>query len=105
MDIPDIDLVIVYGVPSNILQLHQLYFVYNFEIVQCEVTNYFLQLFGRAGRGGSVARAHLFFNIRQKNIDPVVKAFCSGLHHYTGAPTVWGYVPMILQETFGHLDI
>ena len=46
--------------------------------MQCEVANYFLQLFGRAERGGSVARAHLFFNIRQKNRDPEVKAFCLG---------------------------
>ena len=35
-----------------------------------------LQLFGRVGRGGSIARAHLFFNPRQKNMDSVVKAFC-----------------------------
>ena len=36
-----------------------------------------LQLFGRARRGGSIARARLFYNTRQKNMDPLVKAFGS----------------------------
>ena len=36
---------------------------------------FILQLFGRAGRGGSIAQTHLFFYPRQKNMDSVVKAF------------------------------
>ena len=73
MDIPDIDLVVVYGAPSNILQLYQVRLI-NFRHENLIVT--LLQLFGRAGRAGSVARAHIFFNTTQKNMDPVVKAFC-----------------------------
>lgn len=32
---------------------------------------------GRAGRGGTASRAHLFFNSRRKKINPMVKEYCS----------------------------
>ena len=37
---------------------------------------FFVKLCGRAGRGGNQARAHIFFNKKQKNINPEVKEFC-----------------------------
>ena len=35
-----------------------------------------LQLFGRAGRGGHSARAHLFFSTKQKLVDKDVREYC-----------------------------
>ena len=36
-----------------------------------------MQLCGRAGRGGSSSRAHLFYSTRQKNVDADIQRFCT----------------------------
>ena len=37
---------------------------------------FFIKLCDRAGRGGSQARAHIFYNKKQKNVNVEVKEFC-----------------------------
>ena len=76
MDISDIDLVIVYGVPDSMNQLYQ---VQKFNVAGCnkDCTYVFLlKLCGRTGRGGSQARAHIFYNKKQKNVNAEVREFC-----------------------------
>ena len=77
MDISDIDLVIVYGVPDGMNQLYQvlgLTCVYRWVIH--EYVHIYLKLCGRAGRGGCDSRAHVFYSSNKKKVDAKVKDFC-----------------------------
>ena len=65
MDLPDIQFVVVYGVPKSMS---------NLTIVCVQKTILFhTQLFGRAGRGGCISWAHLLYNSRQKNVNEDIK--------------------------------
>ena len=74
MDIRDIDLVIVYVVSDSMNQLYQvLNFFFFFLFTRGRGEDFFfsfIKLCGRAGRGGSQARA------KQKNVNVEVKEFC-----------------------------
>lgn len=74
MNIPDVDLVMVYGVPKNMSEMYQVIkrtssLLYNYVCV-------IVQLFGRAGRSGGLLRAHLFYSKQKKKLDVEIKDFC-----------------------------
>ena len=81
MDIPDIEVVVVNGPPDTLAQLYQVYRL--FTSISRASKNYhtFLcfQMFGRAGRNGCLARAHLLYTTRQARLlrDPSLKCFAS----------------------------
>ena len=81
MDIPDIELVVVNGPPATLSQLYQVNKLLNVPYFTYAVmVRFFLlrQMFGRAGRNGAPARAHLLYTSRQiKQIkDPSLSQFC-----------------------------
>ena len=78
MDIPDVDLVIVYGVPKNMSEMYQvmkrnIYFRRT-SLYNC--VRIIVQLFGRVGRSGGLSRAHLFYSKRKKKVAVEIKDFC-----------------------------
>ena len=75
MDIPDVEVVIVYGTPSSISQLYQVLSINKFHRCSIVKLNLIAQLFGRAGRDGSKAQAHLFYNKTKKLVDKKVYKF------------------------------
>ena len=64
MDIPDIEIVVVFGVPDTVSH------------PCCEVHLYHMQLCGRADRSGCQARAHLFY-MTKKISDVVLQQYCA----------------------------
>ena len=76
MDVPDVDLVIVYGIPKNMSQLYQVIKSIIDLITLYYVVCVLVQLFGRAGRGGGTSRAHLFYSSQQKNVDKEIGEYC-----------------------------
>ena len=87
MDIPDVELVVVNGPPDTLAQLYQVtdsHLIWSTPCTPCTpcmLHLYFVQMFGRAGRDGCQARAHLLYTTRQtKRVsDPSLKSFtCEG---------------------------
>lgn len=76
MDIPDVELVVVYGIPDTMSQLYQVWTIVM--MVLCSVYEC-LQLCGRAGRNvGCQARAHLLLTTDTDKItDRALKSFCT----------------------------
>ena len=75
MDIGDVRLVVVYGAPSGMNQLHQVRSVTH--SLCGNYNKFFIQLCGRAGRDGVDSRAHVFYSTKQKKMDKLVKEFCT----------------------------
>ena len=69
MDIADIELVIVYGLPTTMAMLYQVYVQqYCFYCIDLQFNN-FIQMFGRAGRGGVEAVAQLIYTTKEANTE------------------------------------
>ena len=88
MDIADIEMVVVHGVPDTVSQFYQVlhvhvhtcihtFYVYDLHMYILYICSVFpcTQLCGRAGRSGFPARAHLFFT-QKKISDCVLEQFC-----------------------------
>ena len=78
MDVRDIQLVVVYGAPDCMNQLHQVRCINMTVIVHyVHVHVQILQLCGRAGRRGMASSAHLFFSPRQQKCESAVREYCT----------------------------
>ena len=66
MDVQDVDVVIVYDLPSTLTQFYQVYFT-DLCPPFCVISIYLLKFCGRAGRSGHDARAHLFYAYRKED--------------------------------------
>lgn len=69
MDIPDFEMVLVYGCPNSITQLYQVP-VHSFSSLK-----FVVELFGCAGHNGSQSRGHLFNSVKEEFNEIRVKCF------------------------------
>ena len=71
MDIPDIKLVVVNGLPATLSQLYHVNKLLDTNVTLCYGWFGFpllMQMFGRAGRNGAPARTHLLYIMRQTTV-------------------------------------
>ena len=68
MDIADLELVIVYRLPTTMAMLYQVY-VQQFLRIDFHINN-FIQMFGRAWRGDVEAMAQLIYTTKEVNTEP-----------------------------------